>query len=40
MYYDDPEAWSKIMLQSMNDVAPAFDSDRMAGEYYEKVYNA
>jgi glycogen phosphorylase len=40
MYYDKPEQWGKMMLQSMNDVVPFFDSDRMAAEYYEKVYTS
>jgi starch phosphorylase len=39
MYYDNPTQWQKMMLQSMNDVVPFFESDRMAAEYYEKVYN-
>ncbi len=38
LYYDDPAGWSKLVLQSMNDVAPSFDSDRMVAEYYEKIY--
>ena len=37
-YYDHPEEWQKMVLQSMNDVNAFFDSDRMAAEYYEKVY--
>ncbi len=37
-YYDDPSEWDRIVLNSMNDVVPFFDSDRMAAEYYEKVY--
>ena len=37
-YYDRPEEWQKMVLQSMNDVNVFFDSDRMAAEYYEKVY--
>ncbi len=37
-YYDRPEEWQKMVLQSMNDVNTFFDSDRMAAEYYEKVY--
>jgi glycogen phosphorylase len=40
MYYDEPEKWLKMQLQSMNDVSLFFDSDRMATEYYEKVYNS
>lgn len=38
LYYDAPAEWSKLVLQSMNDVVPFFDSDRMAAEYYQKVY--
>nr|WP_299418402.1 alpha-glucan family phosphorylase [uncultured Emticicia sp.] len=37
-YYDRPKEWQKMVLQSMNDVNAFFDSDRMAAEYYEKVY--
>lgn len=39
MYYDKPEEWCKMQLQSMNDVSAFFDSNRMAAEYYDKVYN-
>ena len=38
MYYDQPEKWQQIVLNSMNDVNAFFDSDRMAAEYYQKVY--
>ncbi|MER0441418.1 alpha-glucan family phosphorylase [Emticicia sp. W12TSBA100-4] len=38
MYYDRPDEWQRMVLQSMNDVNAFFDSDRMAAEYYEKVY--
>jgi starch phosphorylase len=38
LYYDQPDNWSKLMLHSMNDVVPYFDSDRMAAEYYTKIY--
>ncbi len=37
-YYDKPEKWRQIMLQSMNDVVPFFDADRMADEYYQRIY--
>jgi len=37
-YYGDPKSWNKIVLQSMNDVVPFFDSDRMVREYYEVMY--
>jgi glycogen phosphorylase len=38
MYYESNEKWNKIVLTSMNDVTDFFDSDRMAAEYYEKMY--
>jgi starch phosphorylase len=38
LYYDQPEQWSKLVLQSMNDVVPFFDADRMVDEYYKKIY--
>jgi starch phosphorylase len=38
LYYEKPDEWSRIVLRSMNDVVPYFDSDRMAAEYYEKMY--
>ncbi len=39
MYYDKPKKWTKLMKTAMKDVVPAFDSDRMADEYYKKLYN-
>lgn len=38
LYYDNPDGWSQLMLRSMNDIVPFFDSDRMAAEYYTKIY--
>ena len=40
LYYDDPDGWAHMMLRSMNDIVPFFDADRMATEYYEKIYDA
>ena len=37
--YYDKNAWWKIVRQSMKDVVPAFDSDRMAHEYYTNLYD-
>ena len=37
-YYDQPDKWSRIALNSMNDVVPFFDADRMVDEYYKKIY--
>ena len=39
-YYDNPAEWSRMVFNSMNDVAPFFDADRMADEYYKKIYAA
>jgi len=38
MYYDYPHRWSEIIKNSMTDVVPQFGSNRMAKEYYEKLY--
>jgi starch phosphorylase len=38
-YYDHPEQWRKIQYNSMDDVKDQFNSDRMADEYYEALYN-
>jgi starch phosphorylase len=37
-YYQDQKEWERITLNSMNDVNEPFNSDRMAREYYEKLY--
>ncbi len=39
-YYDAPAQWANLVQNSMRDVLPYFDSDRMANQYYEKLYNA
>jgi len=39
-YYDRPEKWIEIACNSMRDVIPQFDSNRMAAEYYHKLYDA
>jgi len=38
MYYDDPAGWLSILKNGMRDIIPTFDSNRMAKEYYEKLY--
>jgi starch phosphorylase len=38
MYYDRPDDWYGTVLNSMNDVVPFFDADRMADEYYKRIY--
>ena len=37
-YYHKPDDWYNLVLHSMNDVVPFFDADRMADEYYKKIY--
>lgn len=37
-YYNKPKSWDKIVMQSMNDIVPFFDSDRMVKEYYQTMY--
>jgi len=39
IYYDYPNRWNEIVKKSMQDIIPKFDSNRMAIEYYEKLYN-
>lgn len=38
MYYDYPNRWLKIVKNGLIDITPQFDSNRMAKEYYEKLY--
>lgn len=38
-YYDQPDKWRKIQQNSMKDVKQNFNSDRMADEYYNIMYN-
>ena len=38
LYYDKPEQFTKIRKAAMKDVEPAFESGRMAKEYYEQLY--
>lgn len=40
MYYDKPKDWYKKVLKSMTEVVPFFDSNRMAHDYYVKMYNS
>lgn len=39
MYYERPEQWMRVVKASMTDVLPHFDANRMAREYYEKMYS-
>ena len=38
MYYDYPNRWLEILKKAMGDIIPQFDSNRMAREYYERLY--
>jgi len=38
MYYDYPGRWLEIVKNGLKDIIPQFDSNRMAKEYYEKLY--
>lgn len=38
MYYQNKRRWLAIVKNSMNSILPQFDSNRMAIEYYEKLY--
>lgn len=39
MYYDFPTRWLEIVKNGLRDIIPQFDSNRMATEYYEQLYN-
>ena len=39
MYYDHPEKWAEVVKNGMKDVVPFFDSNRMADEYYTRLFN-
>ncbi|AEI49617.1 alpha-glucan family phosphorylase [Runella slithyformis] len=38
LYYERSNDWYETVLRSMNEVGNFFNADRMAAEYYEKVY--
>ncbi|MBS1744835.1 MAG: alpha-glucan family phosphorylase [Bacteroidetes bacterium] len=38
LYYEEPDTWRQIRKNGMRDVRVQFDSNRMAHEYYEKMY--
>jgi starch phosphorylase len=37
-YYTNQQKWMEMVHQSMADIQPYFDSDRMADEYYWTMY--
>jgi starch phosphorylase len=40
LYYDQYDTWRQIVKNGMEDVRHQFDSNRMADEYYQLLYNA
>jgi len=40
MYYEQPEQWNSLVKAGLHDIMPYFDSDRMALEYFEKLYTS
>jgi starch phosphorylase len=40
LYYGEKENWRKVVQTGMRDVQVEFDSNRMAAEYYELMYNS
>jgi starch phosphorylase len=40
LYYSDRNTWRQVIKNGMRDVRYQFDSNRMAHEYYELLYNA
>jgi starch phosphorylase len=38
IYYESPDKWSQIVFKGIEDVIPAFSSDRMAKQYYKELY--
>ncbi len=40
IYYQDKKRWLQIMKTAMREVTPAFNSDRMADEYYKVLYES
>lgn len=38
-YYQNQERWGHIRMNAMQQIAPQFDSGRMAAEYYELMYS-
>lgn len=37
-FYNHPEKWETIVFNAMDDVIPEFSSQRMADEYYKKLF--
>jgi len=39
LYYQQHDRWVQLVKHGMGDVLPRFDSDRLADEYYQLMYN-
>ncbi len=39
LYYDHPDKWVEMMKENISTVVPQFGSNRMADEYYTKLFN-
>ena len=39
-YYDNHAKWLEVVKNGIKEVVPYFDADRMADEYYKKLYGA
>ncbi|HET7897863.1 MAG TPA: alpha-glucan family phosphorylase, partial [Flavisolibacter sp.] len=39
LYYEDQDTWRQIVKNGMRDVQFRFDSNRMAEQYYDLLYN-
>jgi starch phosphorylase len=39
LYYENNSVWREIMKNGMRDVRYQFESNRMAHEYYDLLYN-
>src|SRR5690606_24571911 len=38
-YYNSPDYWHRLVVNAMEDVLPAFSSQRMARQYYKELYS-
>lgn len=38
-YYNSPDYWHRLVVTAMEDVLPAFSSQRMARQYYKELYS-
>ncbi|WP_242091969.1 alpha-glucan family phosphorylase [Aestuariivivens sediminicola] len=38
IYYDKPDQWQEMVFKAMDDVIPEFTTQRMADDYYKKLF--